>query len=235
MELWEKETSQYQKRLAQIENWSPNLSSLIKRLPDIPLDYTPSTEGLVAINLSMFVLGCMTFTDQAVKTLLTLWRNAMLTTISLPARLVYELWGAVHFAGQTLTQMQDPSKIEQTLRRTQRLTIGARSEVKLPWGGTTEERSIHVMDFVRSLTDAYPQAEDTYAFLCESCHPSYLRLTIWSLTGRPLSNWTNKKFRETAHDLIEHTLQAVEQALEGIALDTTKTLILALSYIEKDR
>jgi len=176
----------------------------------------------------------MSFADQAVTTFLTLWRNGLFTTISLPARLMYELWGATHFAGQTLAQMQDSSKIEQALRRTQRLTIGARSEVELPWGSITDERSIHVMDFVRSLTDAYPQAEDTYAYLCESCHPSYLRLMTWLMAGPPLQNWTNKKFRESAHNLIDRTLQSVEQALEGIVLDTTKTLVLALPYIEKD-
>ena len=91
------------------------------------------------------------------------------------------------------------------------------------------------MDLVRSLTDVYPQAEDTYSFLCESCHPSFFRLTNWSLVGPIKNNWTNETFRETTHDLIDHTLQAVEQAAEGVGLDTTNTLVLALPYIEKDR
>ncbi len=234
MELWEEETSRYHKRLMEVENWQPDLSSLIKRLPHIPLSYTPSTQGIVAIQLSLFVLGCMTFADQAATAFLTLWRKGLFTTISLPARLMYELWGAAHFAGQTLAQMQDFIKVEQALARSQRLMIGARSEVQLPWGGTTNEKSVHVMDLVRSLVDVYPQAEETYAFLCESCHPSYLRLMTWSLAGPLLHNWTNEKFREQAHNLIDHTLQAVEEALEGIALDTTKTLVSALPYVEKD-
>lgn len=235
MELWEEETSRYQKRLTQIENWKPDLSSLIGRLPDIPLSYIPSTQGVIAINLLLFVLGCMTFADQAVTAFLALWRNGMFTTISLPARLMCELWGATHFAGQTLTQMQDSGKVKQVLARSQRLMLGARSEVQLPWGGTTRERSIHVMDLVRSLADICPQAEDTYNFLCESCHPSYLRLTTWSLAGSPLHNWANEKFGEQGHGLIDRTLQAVERALEGIALDATNTLESALPYIEKDR
>ncbi|MFC2004321.1 hypothetical protein ACFLUK_02125 [Chloroflexota bacterium] len=234
MELWEEETSRYHERLTQVKNWIPNLSHLIERMPDIPLTYTPSTQGIIAINLSLFVLGCMTFANQAATTFLILWRSGIFTTISLPARLMYELWGAAHFAGQTLTQMQDSGKVEQALAKSRRLTIGARSEVQLPWGGTSDERSIHVMDLVRSLTDIYPQAEDTYGFLCESCHPSNLRLMTWSMAGPPLQNWTNKKFRDHGHNLIDRTLQAVEQALEGIALDTTKTLVLALPYIEKD-
>ncbi len=234
MERWEEETSRYHKRLSRVENWKPNLSGLIERLPDIPLSYTPSTQGHIAINISSFVLFSMSLADQAATTFLTLWRNGLFTTISLPVRLMYELWGAAHFAGQTLAQMQDSGKVEQALARTQRLMLGARSEVQLPWGGTTNEKSIHVMDFVRSLTDIYSQAEDTYDFLCESCHPSYLRLTTWSLAGPPLQNWTNEKFRESAHNLIDRTLQSVQQALEGIVLDTSETLKLALPYVESD-
>ena len=66
---------------------------------------------------------------------------------------------------------------KQALAKSQRLMTGARSEVQLPRGGTTHERSIHVMDFMKSLTDIYSQAEDTYDCLYESCHPNYLRLT----------------------------------------------------------
>ena len=236
MELWEKETSLYHVRLTRAENWRPDLSNLVERLPDIPLSYSPSPQGIVAIQLSLFVLvGCMAFADQAVAAFLNLWRNGLFTTISLPARLVYELWGAAHFAWQTLVRMHESGKVDIALARSQRLVLGARSEVRLPWGGTTDEKSIHVMDFVRSLADIHPSAEDTYDFLCESCHPSYLRLTTWSLAGPPLQNWTNEKFREHGHALIDRTLQAVERALEGIALDTTKTLELALTYIEVDR
>jgi len=191
----------------------------------------PSTQGSVAIQLSLFVLGGMTFADQATTAFLTLWRNGIFTTISLPARLMYELWGAAHYARHTIEEMHDSGEVQTPLEKTKRLLLGVRSEVQLPWGGTSDETSIHVMDFVRSLVDTYPQAEETYGFLCESCHPSYLRLTTWSLAGPPLHNWTNEKFREHGHNLIDRTLEAVEQ---GIAYDTTKTLELALPYIEAD-
>ena len=183
----------------------------------------------------MFACGCLSFADQAVTAFLDLWRNGLFATISLPARLIYELWGAAYFAGNTLTQMEDREKIEACLLRTQRLTVGARSEVELPWDGTTDVASIHVMDFIRSLSSTYPEAKKTYDFLCESCHPSYLRLTTWSLVGPLHDNWSNVKFREQSHNLLDRTLQAVEQALKGIAYDTTKTLELALPYIDTDR
>lgn len=234
MEPWEEETSRYHKRLTQVLNWKPALSSLIERLPDIPLSYKPSTQGSVAIQLSLLVLGYVNFADQAIAAFLTLWRTGRFTTISLPARLIYELWGATHFTRKTLAHMQISGEVEKALAKTKRLVIGVRSEVQLPWGGFSDEKSIHVMDFVRSLTDIYPQAEETYGFLCESCHPSHLRLTTWLMAGPPLQNWTNEKFREHGHSLIDRTLEAVEQALQGIACDATKTLELAFPYIEAD-
>jgi hypothetical protein len=235
MELWKEETSRYIERLAHVAEWRPDLSNLVERLPDIPLSYDPSPHGNVAILLSMFVLGCTNFADQAITAFLKLWGNGLFATISLPARLMYELWGATHHARHTIEEMHNSSEVHTPLAKTRRLLLGVRSEVQFPWGGISDETSIHVMDFVRSLADAYPQAEETYAFLCESCHPSYLRLTTWSLAGPPLQNWTNEKFREHGHNLIDRTLEAVEQALQGIAYDTTKTLELALPYIEADR
>jgi hypothetical protein len=235
MELWEEETSRYRERLTRVGEWRPDLSYLIERVPNVPLDYSPSIQGIVAVNLSLYVLGCMSFADQATVAFFNLWGNGMFATISLPARLIYELWGATHFARETLVQMQDSGDIDKALARTQRLTLGARSEVQLPWGGTTSERVIHVMDLVRSLVGLYPQAEHDYDFLCESCHPSYLRLTTWTLSGPIVSNWANDKFREQVHSLIDRTLGVTERALNGIATEVTRTLELALPYVEADR
>ena len=235
MERWEDETYQYHKRLTSLRGWRPDLSHLIERLPDIPLDYTPSMQGVVGVNLSLYVLGCMTFADQATVAFLKLWGDGLFATISLPARLIYELWGATHFAWQTLVQMQDSGDVPRALARTQRLTLGARSEVQLPWGGTTSEKAIHVMDLIRLLVDVHPRADHDYTFLCESCHPSYLRLTSWSLSGPIVGNWANEKFRQQAHCLIDRTLGVTERALNGIATEVSRTLELALPYVEADK
>jgi hypothetical protein len=236
MELWERETSQYTERLSRVEQWRPDLSGHVEKLPAVPLSYTPSSEGLVSLQLALFVLsGCMVSADQTVAAFLNLWRNGLFTTISLEARFIYELWGGAHYAQRTLVRMHESGDADIALSRSRRLILGARSAVQLPWGGIASDKSIHVMDFVRSLTDVHPQAEDTYGFLCESCHPSFLRLTNWSLAAPSVHNWTNEAFRQQAHNVIDQTLQAVEQALKGIALDTAETLKLALQYIEVDR
>jgi hypothetical protein len=231
---WREETHQYEETIKRIKIWMPNVSELVNRLPTIPLNYTPSEEGTVAIQVSLLVLNDMAFANQAVDAFMALWEKGIFATISLPTRLIYELWGAVHYARQTIVQMHKTGNVPKALEKSKRLTLGARSEVQLPWGGITQEKSINVMDFIDSLQDDEPQAKKIYNFLCESCHPSFLRLTMWSLMGPHYGNWSNKRFSEHAHSLITDTLKYTEHALQGISLDTLKTLELALPYIEKD-
>jgi hypothetical protein len=237
-ESWEREAHKYHERLTGIRQWSPDVSYLVKRLPDVPLNYKPSPEGLVAINQSLYVLESMGVANQATVAFLRLWEEGLLATISLPARLIYELWGATHFACQTLGQMRDSGNIDRAAERAKRLTLGVRSEVRLPWGGTITKKdisAINVMDLVRSLADSYPQAENDYNFLCESCHPSHLRLVTWLLSGPKIGNWENEKYREEVHGLIDHTIGTTERALAGIAAKVIETLELAWPYVEADK
>jgi len=235
MEPWQKETSRYDDRLAQVGRWRPDLSSLVQRLPSVPLNYSPSPEGLVALQLALFVLlGCLASADESVAAFLHLWRGGLFTTISLPARFIFELWGGAHFGLETIVRMHESGQVDTASGRSHRLLTGARSEVVLPWGRVADAKAIHIMDFVRTLDDIYPQARSTYGFLCESCHPSFTMLSYWSLAGPRAQNWTNERFRDHAHNLLTRTLEAVERALEGIAVDTTRTLQLSLPYIEAD-
>lgn len=235
MERWKEETSRYRGRLTQLPERLPDLSYWRPRLPDIPLTYTPSPEGNTAVVLSMFACGCMGFTVEALTGFIELWTKGLFATVSLHARLIMELWGAIHYAQHTLQEMEYPERLATCLSRTARLTLGARSEVTLPWGSRADLESIHVMDFIRSLTEVHSDAKTTYGFLCESCHPSFLRLTTWSLTGPNLDNWSNQKFRQEAHGLLGRTLVAVEQCLDGIGLDIPTILNGALPYIDADR
>jgi len=189
MEGQKEEARQYEKTIEQIKNWKPDVSNLTKKLPDVPLNYKPNKEGLIAIRLSLLVLNDMYFTSQAVDAFVNLWRKGLFSTISLPVRLIYELWGAIHYALQTMLEMKKSGDTSNAFEKSDSLTLGARSEVELPWGGLTDVPYINVMDFIRSLKESNPYAEDNYKFLCESCHPSFLRLTTWSQMGPRYNNW----------------------------------------------
>ena len=82
------------------------------------------------------------------------------------------------------------------------------------------------------MKDVEPNSKEIYSFLCESCHPSSLRLFNWILKDQ---NWDNLIFNEKTHNLIERTFKSMEKAIEGISYDGKKLLELAIPYIEKDQ
>jgi len=236
MELWEEELSQYRERLERLKNWEPGVSELVGKLPHIPLDYSPSPEGIAAVQLSSFVVsGCLAPTGHTIAAFNIMWSTGLLTMISLPVRLTFEIWASAHYASHIIDDMEKTGDVERALKNAQRLLMGARSEVQLPWGGLTQERSVHIMDLIRDLRSGYPTALETYDFLCESCHPSHLMLTYWWLAGPPLQNWKNEKFRLHVHSLIRKTLDAMEQSIEGISFEARNVLQRAMPFIEKDQ
>jgi len=229
-DLWQSESRRYSKRLKKLVMQDPKVIGLITKLPKIPLEYHPSSLGLVAVNLSIFASSCKYFTHNVVLTFLNLWDQGLLTTISLPVRLAFELWGATHFALKTARDFENTGNLDKAISVTQKLTLGARSDVDLPWGGKAEVKSINVKDFIRSLEDVEPQTESIYDFLCESCHPSFLMLTTWLI-----HNWSNAVFRKRTHELLRRTLKAMEQAIVGIDSDVVNILEWALPHIEQDQ
>jgi hypothetical protein len=236
MERWEQELSQYNERLSNIENWNPSVSELLKKLPQIPLNYTPSTQGSIAIQLSVFVSSvCISFVYQTIEAFASLWKMGLMTMVSLPTRLTFEIWGANHYALQIIDNMKKSGDFIRASEKTASIILGARSNFELPWGEITSKKSIHIMEFIRSLKDVDPYVEDTYGFLCESCHPSFFGLMYWQMTRPPLQNWENATFRKKAHEMINRTIKAMEQALNGISSDAKRTLDIAIPYIEKDR
>lgn len=236
MEEWEKEIIQYNSRIEQIKSWKPKISSLTDKLPSMPLESIKSKEYLIFIRVALFATsGCFTPTKYTISTLTSLWEKGLLVTMSLPIRLTYEIWGASRYAHkEILLKMLKTKDVDKALERTEKLTTGSRSEVQLPWGGESEKPSIHCHDYIRSLTDINANAENDYDFLCESCHPSFLMATYWSMMGPYFNNWSNPHFRDHAHKLIDRSLKCMECALDGISKEVEEILKLAISNFDND-
>jgi len=70
---------------------APITGEFCKRVPPIPLRYTPTRRGLVALNLTLFCLnGCLVPMDHSVLVPSTLWQAGYLSMIELPARFAME-------------------------------------------------------------------------------------------------------------------------------------------------
>jgi len=176
IEAWNIESTRYCDKINKIKKIRYDIDEdVIKKLPRIPLEYPPSFKGLYAVKISIYVLSFVNSSLNSTTAFLIIWEKGLLSAISLHARQIFECWGAIHYAYQLLLEMNVSEDYKKLERRCARLLCGARSEVQMPWGGTTKEKSIHIMDLIRSLKDVYPEAEKNYDFLCESCHTNFFR------------------------------------------------------------
>ncbi len=164
MELWQEETAKYNDRLNAISIWNQDLPNFMQNLPDAPFQGDPPIEKAVAVSIIWFTAGgCVRFAEKSVTAFLKLWEEGLFPTITLPVRLTYELWASTHYALSILDDLTDSKNHERARKRTHQLLLGARSDFVSPWGGIPSPKCIHIMDFVRSLSDTYAGAQDTYS------------------------------------------------------------------------
>lgn len=231
--MWKTETSRYNDRLQVIKKWTPiENRSILSNFPDIPLEYKPCIEEMEAIRATLYITNQAAFAQESTKAFGLLWDKGLFNTIFLSARLIYEIWGSVHYTHNCIKEMND--NFEVTKSKIMRLIMGSRSNVELPWYGTSSVKSIHIMDFIRSLNDVCPEAEENYNFLCEACHPNFIRQFNLYAMGPNIDNWDNKKFNNQAHKLLNQTLFIIETAHAGIALDIKESLELTIPFIHKE-
>ncbi|NLG84290.1 MAG: hypothetical protein GX493_06725, partial [Firmicutes bacterium] len=75
MKPMEEELSIYNERIKKIFGWHVNISSLVKQMPAIPLDYEPSHRGLALIRISLFLINCIESALQAMKAIKRNWED----------------------------------------------------------------------------------------------------------------------------------------------------------------
>ncbi|WP_333593978.1 hypothetical protein [Anaerospora hongkongensis] len=231
MKRFMKEKEKYDDRVDKLPFLIPIDNKLETLLPEIPLRYIPAPTELAAINLSLFVIWSLPIVAQSVNSFSILWKKNLFSTITLPIRLIYELWGGINYAKQTLIQMHTTMDIEKVRIVGSQLLLGSRSNLYFPGGEKIDVAPIHVMEFIRSIEKEYPEIKKIYGFLSESCHPNFLRLSNWTFMGPSVENWSNPLFSYNSHKLIHKTFTALEQSLIGIDIDVKQFINIASLYL----
>ncbi len=157
-----------------------------------------------------------------------------MVAVSPLVRLIFEYWGAVTFANDILHELMAGGDVERAVEKCARVTMGARVPVKLPWGAQTEVRSYNVMEFVRRLQEDDAEALQLYEFLCEACHPSFFQHLYFHLASKryPEEGFPSEALLKHAEELLATTVIAAERALQGLYVQSAKTLKLAAPEIK---
>jgi hypothetical protein len=239
-ESWRDETSGYLPRIRAANEISIELrESFNKYWPGCFFSTNNPTVGAsVAIRLGVYANNIFSTSLQVSQEIDNQWNNGLFVIVPMSSRFVIESWGAIHFARTTLDRLLKDGDVEREEKRVKRLTFGSRSdkqsEIKLPFGGVTDNQSFNVMNFIDSLADVSKEAIENYNFFSEASHPNFVQSSYFQLAGPPLPNWTNDCYKNHGHKLLERKVLAIEQATSGIQSDMAHILKEVTSYVESE-
>jgi len=233
-EPWHEEISQYVPRLEAASTIGPRVNNAQHLYwpgvfwPDSP----PSRPASIAVTLGVYSVSLFSISQLVRSAVREHWLAGQFVIIPLTTRFLFEIWGALHFAQITLHALIKGGDLDRLARRVTRLALGSRAHVLLPWGQASSQRSLNVAELVRTLRDVCPDGEDLYAFLSEASHPNFVQSTYFQMMGPPAPNWSNSRFREHAHALLNKTLGIFEIASEGTEDDLLVILEEGTRFIE---
>ena len=150
-------------------------------------------------------------------------------------RFSLEYWSAVHFARKILDTYARDKNIEEAFRKAGRLTFSAKTPVKLPWGGVTENVAYNILSLIDELAKEHSTAREDYDLLSEASHPNFLQNTYFVMASRTYDNFSNEAFKAHAHELLGRTVAVIEAVSHGVPRDALRTLELAKPFLHLPR
>lgn len=235
---WLTEVSGYVPRFAVLP---VQISEALSRLSSLgvtaPMEPTRDIKTILITQLVLFTTGSLRVAYDLTTAAESLFREGKITPTCLQLRLLFEYWGAVTFASALSDRVRDAvdlrnaETLESVVVPISRLIGGSRIPVRLPRGGKTKTKSFNVMKFIQHLEKREAGTEETYNFLCEACHPSFIQQWYFWMAGSEGDNWTNDKFRAHVHTLLEQLTFAGESAALGLARATEHLTAVSRPFV----
>ena len=179
---WQVETEGYLPRISAALDVVKGAWKPLANVPPGPLDFKPTREQQLAIQLMIFNLGAVRAVEQLYDTFGLLWSQGRFVGISMPVRLAMEFWGAVRFGSVILLDFREDGDLERAVERCARLSTGARSPVRLPQGGFTEAPSYNLYVALKSQSLAYLPLTS-----------SFVRLVIQTSSRTRIFSWQARR------------------------------------------
>lgn len=231
---WKPETARYLSRIESLIAPHKEYASTMAQLwpdqvwPTASNSPNLSVEQFVAFRTAVFCTSIVTRAASFTSLVAELWRAGRFFAVPLNVRYVYESWGMIHYAAALLNH-SDPQR---ALAISEQLLNGVKAEVYLPWGPRATEKAINIMEFIRALNAVDAGAEELYGFLSAAAHPNTLQCSYFSMMGPPAPNWSNERFREHAHMLLERTLASHERAHDSLHAEAAAVVRRAAQILE---
>lgn len=211
---------------------SPKLARLLEEISELDFRNEASKLSMLVnhmhenaestnISLNRVIICTMNYygrSMEATNGILMLLDRGLLSSAFCLNRMVFELWAAAYFVEKSVRDFRTHRDEEKLGKIANRLFTGARFPVNLPWGGESTEKPIHINDMLAELEGIYPEATNTYSFLCEFTHPNFL-YSNYTLTASILpSQWDNPLFEKFIIDILEKQISLLQRSLSGLKI-----------------
>ena len=192
---------------------------VLSRLSELTLYMFNNTER-TNIHLNRLIIytgfNCVGKTMETKRGFILLFNEWILSSAFSLNRLIFEHWAATCFVEKTIRDFRNNRDEVKLAGIADKLFSGSRYPVNLPWGEKSNEKPIHINEFLGELERHHPETRSAYAFLCEYCHPNFLYNVEAFIASNLPESWHNPKFLESIATVLEKQLVFLEQALSGI-------------------
>jgi hypothetical protein len=230
---WQVETERYIPRLSSCLRELDKTAAFLKVLPTAPLDFKPTPEQQVTLQLVFFCVGAVKCVDQLIDNTGELWSQGRMVGVSAFVRLSLEFWGTVTFARLILENYAQTKDIDKAAEECNRLTVNSRTPITLPWGEKSDTAAYSVMKFIDVLEKRDVGIRGEYEFLCEASHPNVMQNFYFLMASKVYDNFENAVFKKHAHELLDRTTTVAERVTKGLAIDIAAIMDIATQILPK--
>jgi len=211
---WRLEIQRYNARIAVLQLTTNEIKEQLNRFPGL-LSFQPTPAGAVRHRMLILTNERLMSSTHLIDSIQLLWRSAHFLAAAHCLRLLFEVWGSLIYARARVVAKiaNDPQTAD---ARLQKLLLGTKSAPVLPAGLTDHISVINVMEFIRAGDEAVSNFENSYNFLCDVSHPTFMHSDFHLLTYD--GSWANPLYAKEAHRILEQVTATAEMAVAGIEL-----------------
>ncbi len=230
---WKDETAAYRNRVAVLAVVDKELADVLRRFPGLMQRY-PSEKVAVKHRILIFANQSMESSTEILKSVQLLMTDGHFLAAGHCIRLIHEVWGSLLYAEAKVLAKSEESEESATVAdaRLQRLLLGTNSGPLLPAGMKEEINKINVMEFIREGEAAVQGFTETYEFLCDISHPTYLHWFFHRITYD--FSWSNHLKVAEVSRILELVTSAAEKAVLGIRAAIREIYLRSLPDIEAE-
>ncbi len=202
-------------RVASLTMVNATIIEQSKRFPGL-LRFAPTPEVSVKHRGLIYTNQLLGSAVEVLGSVQLLWAHGHFLCAGHCIRLLHEILGALrHFQQKVLARAgrseEDARAADEKL---QRLMLATNSEVLLPAGIKEHYKVVSVQSLIDAGEAKRTGFQETYDFLCDISHPTFMHLTLYQLQWDP--SWSNELSVAEIHRTLERLASVLEEDIREI-------------------